>query len=393
MVLPLSSFADSNLADRLSGRILLQVEDNGEAWYVEPMTKERSFLGRPDDAFRIMRESGLGISEKDFNSFKGKASQRLSGKILLRVEANGEAYYVNPIDLKLHFLGRPTDAFAVMRNLGLGIKNKDLDAIKERSISNSDNLFKNNLSNENNYEVDLFVLYEYKIKLIDKTISALDIYKFIHELNAKEEKDSINFANKITSESGYDTSFGKNIWQLQLNEDLRLIDAYQSSINELKIVQKKLQEKLVAINNGEIVAMTKSEYLLQKSIIDSIVNENTSDIIHKSISGTRFFTPDKRDILNEQIVMAVKKDIKILEQELIFIRTEIAKTPTIVSPPVTRPISLLPQRVNCQTMKTLGGSRTICTEELTMNSYTCDSSKDQYGNRNESCYPSIPNIR
>lgn len=134
MVLPLSSFASSSLVDRLSGRILLQVEDNGEAWYVEPTTKERSFLGRPDDAFRIMRELGLGISEKDFNSFKGKAPQRLSGKILLRVDANGEAYYVNPIDLKLHFLGRPTDAFSVMRNLGLGIKNTDLEQIKTREL-------------------------------------------------------------------------------------------------------------------------------------------------------------------------------------------------------------------------------------------------------------------
>ncbi|HNW20056.1 MAG TPA: hypothetical protein PKL05_02345, partial [bacterium] len=209
----------------------------------------------------------------------------------------------------------------------------------------------------------------------------------------KDEKDSIAFANKITSESGYDTSFGKNIWQLQLNEDLRLIDAYQNFINELKIIQKKLQEKLVAINNGEMVAMTKSEYLLQKSIIDSIVNENTSDIIYKSISSTRFFTPAKRDILNEQIAVAVKKDIETLQQELINIRAEIAKIPTIVSLPVTRSPSSFPQRINCQTMKTLSGSKTICTEELTMNSYTCDSSKDQYGNRNESCYPSISNIK
>jgi len=126
---PLISFASADLADRLSGRILLQVEEKGEAWYVNPTNKNRYFLGRPDDAFQIMRELGLGITEKDFNSFKDKAPQRLSGKILLRVEANGEAYYVSPVDLKIHFLGRPVDSFNVMRNLGLGTTNDDLKKI------------------------------------------------------------------------------------------------------------------------------------------------------------------------------------------------------------------------------------------------------------------------
>ena len=129
--IPLVSFANSNLAEKLSGRILLQVEEKGEAYYVNPANKNRYFLGRPDDAFSVMRELGLGISEKDFNSFNNKAPQRLSGRILLRVEANGEAYYVSPVDLKMHFLDRPADAFSVMRNLGLGISNKDLNKIDE----------------------------------------------------------------------------------------------------------------------------------------------------------------------------------------------------------------------------------------------------------------------
>lgn len=114
---------------QLSGRILLQVEANGEAWYVNPDNQHRYFLGRPDDAFSIMRSLGLGISEKDYLSFNNIAPTRLAGKILLRAEAKGEAYYVNPLDLKMHYLGRPLDAFNVMRNLGLGISNNDLNKI------------------------------------------------------------------------------------------------------------------------------------------------------------------------------------------------------------------------------------------------------------------------
>lgn len=132
-----------NLSNKLSGRILLQVEGVGQAWYIDPETKQRAFLGRPADAFQIMRELGLGISEKNFNSFNGYAPKNLSGRILLRVEANGEAYYVSPTDLKMYFLGRPADAFNIMREKGLGITNEDLNAVpvfqkyKEQTESNT----------------------------------------------------------------------------------------------------------------------------------------------------------------------------------------------------------------------------------------------------------------
>ena len=111
------------MAESQKGKILLQVEENGEAWYVYPKELKKYYLGRPADAFDVMRSLGLGISESDFNKWNGYAPSNLSGLILLRVQENGEAYYVNPSDLKMHYLGRPADAFNVMRNLGLGITN------------------------------------------------------------------------------------------------------------------------------------------------------------------------------------------------------------------------------------------------------------------------------
>src|SRR5688572_3929814 len=51
--------------NELSGRILLQVEQHGEAWYVEPTSGKRWFLNRPADAFKILRERGIGISNAD----------------------------------------------------------------------------------------------------------------------------------------------------------------------------------------------------------------------------------------------------------------------------------------------------------------------------------------
>lgn len=117
------------MAERLKGRILLQVESRGEAWYVDPRAHSRVYLGRPADAFRIMQGLGLGISENLFSSFAGLGPASLTGMILLRVEDLGQAYYVNPADLKLYYLGRPADAFRIMQSLGLGITNNDLEKI------------------------------------------------------------------------------------------------------------------------------------------------------------------------------------------------------------------------------------------------------------------------
>ncbi|MFA5184073.1 MAG: transglutaminase-like domain-containing protein [Patescibacteria group bacterium] len=119
----------SAAASSLDGRILLQVQDKGQAWYVNPLDSRRYYLGRPDDAFKLMRSLGLGVSNADLASFKGIAPRRLAGRILLQVQDKGQAYYVNPLDLKLHYLGRPIDAFNLMRAQGLGITNADLARI------------------------------------------------------------------------------------------------------------------------------------------------------------------------------------------------------------------------------------------------------------------------
>ena len=126
---PVNFSKAADLANRLKGRILLQVESKGEAWYVNPDNLKRYYLGRPDDAFKVMRELGLGITNKNFDSFNGVAPKRLSGKILIKVEDSGKAYYVNPANLKMIFLGKPADAFKVMRETGIGISNNNLNLI------------------------------------------------------------------------------------------------------------------------------------------------------------------------------------------------------------------------------------------------------------------------
>ena len=116
----------ASLGERLAGRFLIQVEAKGECYYVDPITRHRIYLGRPDDAFRLMRQYSLGISEADYTRFIGQTPRRLAGRFILRAQAKGQAYYVEPVSRRLVYLGRPDDAFQIMRQYGLGITNLDL---------------------------------------------------------------------------------------------------------------------------------------------------------------------------------------------------------------------------------------------------------------------------
>lgn len=183
-----------SLGERLTGRILIDVERNGEAWYVYPKDNKRYYLGRPHNAFSIMRDLGLGIFERDFakidsseessEEYSGdiNLAKRLSGQIILQVEKNGEAWYINPLTYKKHYLGRPDDAFRIMRELGLGISRKNLAYVHKNTLDES---------------LDEYSSYEFKKKInYNNQDYFLDIVKIdLDKPNLKIITDTANSQN------------------------------------------------------------------------------------------------------------------------------------------------------------------------------------------------------
>jgi len=121
---------DNNLTKKLSGRILLQVESNGEAWYVNPKDSKRYYMADGNSAFNIMRTLSLGVSNKDIDRMKTDATYRKKfiGQILLQVESHGEAYYIS-FDGRYNYLKDGAAAYDIMRKLSLGITNTNLEKI------------------------------------------------------------------------------------------------------------------------------------------------------------------------------------------------------------------------------------------------------------------------
>ena len=195
-----SNFPDLALPQKLAGRILLQVESLGEAWYINPSNLKKYYLGRPSDAFEIMRILGIGITNNDLKKIplalnsdstnidndKDGLSNDLeialgtnpndsdtdhdgyqdkieiennynplnndilnldlnfakinTGKIFLQTENKGQSWYINPINNKRYFLNRPSDAFNIMRELGLGITNENLNQINSNYLIPTKNI-------------------------------------------------------------------------------------------------------------------------------------------------------------------------------------------------------------------------------------------------------------
>jgi hypothetical protein len=125
----------SKILSRTKGYILLQVQSHGEAWYVDPVFGKRVYMKDGAAAYEIMRSYGLGITNANLDKLKKGdygLVNRLKGRIVLQVEARGEAYYIHPKTGEAHYLANGAEAYRIMRELGLGITNSDLSAIAEK---------------------------------------------------------------------------------------------------------------------------------------------------------------------------------------------------------------------------------------------------------------------
>lgn len=138
--------AENPADERLAGKILLQVESYGEAWYVHPETRRRHYMKDGGVAYEMMRSFGLGITDADLELIPavadkdemlgstnycglGGVADRVKGKILLQVERLGEAWYVHPDKCRRIYMKDGAAAYTIMRYLSLGITNSDLGSI------------------------------------------------------------------------------------------------------------------------------------------------------------------------------------------------------------------------------------------------------------------------
>lgn len=132
-----STATDATLNARLRGYILLDVQQHGEAWYLNPTDNRRYYLRDGAAAYQMMRSFGLGVSEKDYSRIETgdlTLKTKLKGRIILRSQAHGEAYYIHPKTLAVHYLQDGPAAYTVMRYNSLGITSTDLTKLQVNEV-------------------------------------------------------------------------------------------------------------------------------------------------------------------------------------------------------------------------------------------------------------------
>jgi hypothetical protein len=139
---------DSSLIKRLAGRILLQTEQFGQAWYLDIVSLSRFYLADGPTAYEALRKFGLGISNANLNKipvasgstlptgyvasksvYSTSLVNRLKGRIVIQVENHGEAWYINPTNGQRYYLANGEAAYQIMRNLSLGISDINIHKI------------------------------------------------------------------------------------------------------------------------------------------------------------------------------------------------------------------------------------------------------------------------
>jgi hypothetical protein len=132
---------DINLSKRLSGKLLLQVEQGGSIWYVDTNEHNR-YNVTWSNALPLFKKLSLGITDIDLAKIPIAGSgqvgdwsmrNRLKGRLLLQVEQGGNIWFVDQDGYRHSVTWN--NLMSLFESLALGITNDDLSKI---SIGNLD---------------------------------------------------------------------------------------------------------------------------------------------------------------------------------------------------------------------------------------------------------------
>jgi endonuclease YncB( thermonuclease family) len=131
--------------EHLVGRVVIDVSSNGEAWYVNPSTQMRVYLGRPDEALerliaRATYVNYMSIARIAPDNGKPENSDSeyladVGGAVIAPNDVIGAAWYVDPDRGVRRRLANANDAWLIMRD-AVPVTAADLSPIPVEGLDN-----------------------------------------------------------------------------------------------------------------------------------------------------------------------------------------------------------------------------------------------------------------
>lgn len=162
--------AASNTAKKLSGQIIYSTDKPDQFWLVDASTLKRSLLSDYKTGLQTFKHLFTGISEFNFNKItslnNGKNNLELAkkfwGKIVLRVEKHGAAWFINPKDSLKYDLSTADNFFKNLKLIATPVTPAQLAEIHKPELKES---------------IDQYSSYEYTKVKTERGVFTVDIVK------------------------------------------------------------------------------------------------------------------------------------------------------------------------------------------------------------------------
>ena len=171
LAISLPTYAATTTAQRLAGQVVYTAEKNNEFWLVNPKNLQRSLVNNYKETLNTFKSKFTGIKEADFKKITSVGStlknnldmaKRLAGKIILRTEKHGEAWYINPLDFQKYDISTSTNLFKSLSMLATPISTTELAEIHKPGLKES---------------IDKYSSYEYTKIKTERGSFSVDIIK------------------------------------------------------------------------------------------------------------------------------------------------------------------------------------------------------------------------
>lgn len=194
---------DLELTERLLGRMLLDVEGNGEVYYIDPVTKGKEYLADGESAQSLLRRRALGINEENFAKLttgtekdesnvcnSSDLGKRLRGRIVLRTEVHGEAYWIYPENCRAYYASTFQASYELMKKFSLGISKKNLAKVPDNARQKMKHALRLSVyADAEDNDTSLKVAKEHVIKEVKNVKTCMEKFRETHEEKATSVKN------------------------------------------------------------------------------------------------------------------------------------------------------------------------------------------------------------
>ena len=117
-------------AHHLGGHAIAGKSTPQDLYYIKPSPYERFYVGDSISFTKALPKILIGVKNKDFKSWKGKAPQKYAGAFIIVVDDSGKLYYVHPKTREMFYANGSADAITLLDRFKTVLPDDEMKLVK-----------------------------------------------------------------------------------------------------------------------------------------------------------------------------------------------------------------------------------------------------------------------